>query len=79
MNSIMRLFARDSVSHCSRSFLFVHLCSRGLERKKHQFPEKTLEICVSDAQSTKEKWVRARERLHGNFDGPDIIVIQKTS
>jgi hypothetical protein len=32
-----------------------------------------------DAQSTKEKWVRARERLHGNFDGPDIIVVQKTS
>jgi len=28
MNSIMRFFARDSVSHCSRSFLFVHLCSR---------------------------------------------------
>lgn len=31
MNSIMRFFTRDSVSHCSRSFLFVHLCSKERE------------------------------------------------
>jgi hypothetical protein len=31
---------------------------------------------VYDAQPTKEKRVRARERLHSGFDCPDIIVVQ---
>ena len=42
-------------------------------------PRGNPEICVCDAQSTKEKRVHARERLHSDFDGPDIIVAQKTN
>ena len=61
-------------------FVFVRASvSKEMERKKHQLPQKSLEICVYDAQSTKEKWVCAREGLHGNFDGPDVIVVQKTT
>jgi hypothetical protein len=31
MSSMTRLFARESVSHCGRSFLFVHLCVKDAE------------------------------------------------
>ena len=32
-----------------------------------------------NAQSTKEKWVHAREGLHGDFDGPSVGIVQKGS
>src|SRR6266850_2651255 len=73
MNSMIRLFARVSVSHSGRSVLLVHLSPKRTSVSFRGFPT----LCV-DAQPTKEKRVRPRKRLHSDFDSPGIVVIQET-
>jgi hypothetical protein len=41
MSSMIRLFARESVSHCGRSFLFVQLCASDTEILAPMTPRRT--------------------------------------
>ena len=81
MNSMIRLFARVSVSHCGRSFLFVQLHANKKGEKKGSIYQRPAQSAPydCDAQSTKEKRVHPRKGLHHDFDGPGIIIVQKAS